>query len=173
MTALPVSPTDDGVAGALRALLVSLFSDLASNDIMQGQQNRTPMPTGPDFIIFVPDSRDRMSTSIREYDPTAKTRMTSHSTRVGFMVNFYGPNSTDNAQIFGTLFRDLYGCDFLAPYGVQPLWSDDGRQMPLVSGEEQYIDRWMVRTMMQANPTVVTSQQFADNVTVRLIEADS
>jgi hypothetical protein len=88
------------------------------------------------------------------------------------MVNFYGPNATDNAQIFNQLFRDLYGCDFLRDYDVQPLWCDDGRQLPLVDSEKQYETRWMIRALMQINPTISTSQDFADTLDLTIVEAD-
>lgn len=173
MANLVASPSDDDVMTGLRAFFLALFPDLDPKNVVQGQQNNVPMPEGPDFILFIPSARGQLSTSIRDYDPTNGLRITSRSTQVDVQVNFYGPSSTDFAQVFSTMFRDLYGCDFLKPYNIQPLWSDDGRQMPLVDGEQQYEARWLVRTLLQVNPAVSTSQDFTDNVTIKLVEADT
>ena len=75
-------------------------------------------------------------------------------------------------QIVSTLLRDTYGCDFLRPHLVQPLYTGDPRQLPLVTGEQQYLQRWMLGATLQFNPTVSTSQQFADIVDVTLVEID-
>lgn len=171
MANLAPVPTDDTVYVGLRALLLNLFPSIDPKNILQGQQNDVPMPVGPDFILMIPEGRKPLATTIRDYNGVY-TRTTTRSTRFDIMVNFYGPSSPDLMQVFMTLFRDLYGCDFLKPYGIQPLWNDDGNQMPLVDGEQQYEQRWMVRTALQANPAVSTSQDFADKVSVTLVEAD-
>jgi hypothetical protein len=157
----------------LRALLIDMFPDVNAVNFIQGQQNNTPMPPGPNFVVMIPAERNQLATTTRDYDPTDGLRVTTRSTQSGVQLNFYGPGSTDFAQVFTTLFRDLYGCDFLKAYGIQPLWCDDGRQMPLVSGEEQYIERWMVRTLLQINPAISTKQDFAAIVDIKLVEADS
>jgi len=163
---------DDDVFAALKAFMHEILPELANNDIRQGQQNDVPMPVGPDFVILIPTDRASLATTVRNYAPTDSQRLTTLSTQVGCQINFYGPNATDHAQIFAQLFRDLYGCDYLRPFGVQPLWCDDGRQMPLVDSEQQYTTRWLVHALMQINPTVSTSQQFADTVGVIIVEAD-
>lgn len=181
---MPVSITDDDVFIVLQDFILAVIPDLTGpasdplRNVRQGQQNDTPLPPGPDFVVMVPTDRAVLATTVREYfppldpAPAEGRRDTTRATQVGCMVNFYGPNSTDYAQIFNTLFRDLYGCDFMREAGVQPLWCDDGRQMPLVDSEKQYTARWMIRALMQINPTVSTPQQFADTVDLTLVEAD-
>lgn len=164
--------SDDDVFAALKTFIQNVLPGLVPDDVRQGQQNDVPMPPSNNFVIMIPADRKGLATTEREYDPTNGLRATTRSTQVGAMVNFYGEQATDNAQTFNLLFRDLYGCDFLAAYGVQPLWCDDGRQMPLLSSEKQYVTRWMVQAVMQINPTVSTRQQFADKVTISLVEAD-
>lgn len=90
-------------------------------------------------------------------------------------VDIHGPNSTDNTQIVATLFRDEYATlffDALDP-PLAPLYVDDGRQIPFVSGENQYEDRWVLMMKLQLNPVVSTSQQFADTLTVGIEEIDT
>ena len=175
---MPLTITDDDVFAARKAFIHDVLPDLTNDNVRQGQQNDVPMPAGSDFVIMIPADRSGLATTVRDYTPPVDpipalgTRETTRSTQVGCYVNFYGPSATDNAQIFNQLFRDLYGCDFLRPYSVQPLWCDDGRQMPLVDSERQYTTRWMIHALMQINPTVSTSQEFADTVSVTIVEAD-
>lgn len=169
---MTVTITNDDVFTALRAFILDVVPALTGANVRQGQENRAPMPPGPDFVIMTPQDRAGLATTVRAYRPLDGMRDTTRSTQAGVLLNFYGPNATDNGQVFNTLFRDAYGCDFMRSYGVQPLWCDDGRQMPLVDGEKQYTSRWMVHALMQLNPTVSTSQTFADTVTVSILEAD-
>lgn len=176
-----VIPSDDTAMTALRAFILDVLPALAGSggvNVQQGQNNDVPMPPGPNFVIFTPSSRMGLATTIRDYTPPVPpipalgTRLTTRSVRMGVFINFYGPAATDNAQTFNLLFKDLYGCDFLRPYGVQPLDCDDGRQLPLVAGEKDYIARWLVQAYLQINPAVSTAQEFADTVNVELIQAD-
>lgn len=175
---MPVSITDDDVFAALKAFIHDVIPALTNDNVRQGQQNNVPMPPGPDFVIMTPADRAGLATTVREYfppvdpAPATGTRETTRSTQVGCYVNFYGPNATDNAQVFNQLFRDLYGCDFLRSFAVQPLWCDDGRQMPLIDSENQFVTRWMIHALLQINPTVSTTQEFADTVAVTIVEAD-
>ena len=93
---------------------------------------------------------------------------------INVQVDVHGPNSTDNTQRLVTLFRDAYGCDFFTATGfdIQPLYIDDGQQTPFVNGEGQYEDRWVLQVKLQANPVVMTGQQFADTLSVGLKEID-
>jgi hypothetical protein len=170
MTALSI--IDDDVFTALAALINDVLPALGVVNVQQGQQNRTPMPPGPNFAIMTPADRVQLSANARDYDTSTGKRLIGRSVQVGVAVNFYGANATDNGQIFSQLFRDPYGCDFLRPFHVQPLWCDDGRQMPLTDSEKQYATRWMIHTWLQINPTVSTSQAFADTVTVNQKKVD-
>lgn len=169
---MAISITDDDVFVALVAFLRDVLPALGVNNIRQGQENNVPMPPGPDFVIITPSDRSGLATTSHDYAPLLDQRDTTRATQVGCYVNFYGPNATDNGQVFNQLFRDMYGCDFMRPYNVQPLWCDDGRQMPLIDDSKQYETRWMIRAVMQINPTVSTTQQFADTLELTIVEAD-
>lgn len=170
---------DDDVFTALVSFVNTILSQLGAQNVQQGQQNRTPMPLGPDWCLLVPADRSPLATTVHNYTQTSPhdgtgTRQTARSTQVGVFVNFYGPNATDNGQVFNQLFRDMYGYDFLIPSGVAPLWCDDGRQMPLIDSEEQYQTRWMIHALVEIVPVVSTAQQFADSVKVTTFyEADN
>lgn len=94
---------------------------------------------------------------------------------ITIQVDVHGPNSTDNTQRIVTLFRDGFTCEFFTDggYPVQPLYIDDGDQIPFINGENLYEDRWVLKARLQANPVVSTPQQFADTLTVGIKEIDA
>lgn len=169
--------TEQAVFTGLRAFVLDVLT-LPANQVVKGQQNRAPMPSGPNFVVLTPSGRARLATNVRTYvpsdDPASADgeRQTQQQTRLDIQIDVYGPASAENAQILSTLLRDAYGCDFLRPHQVQPLYLGDPRQLPLVTGEQQYLARWMLGATLQFNPTVSTSQEFADIVDVTLVEAD-
>ena len=169
--------TEQAVFIGLRAFVRDVLT-LTDLNVVKGQANRVPMPVGPDFVVLTPTGRAQLATTVRTYEPSddpapaVGQRDTQRQTRLDVQVDVYGPAAAENVQIVSTLLRDMYGCDFLGPYLVQPLYCGDPRQMPLVTGEQQYLARWMLGATLQFNPTVSTSQQFADIVDVTLVEAD-
>lgn len=94
---------------------------------------------------------------------------------VVYQLDVHGPNSSDNAQIVSTLFRDQYGVDAFASSGfdVTPLYADDPKQIPFINAESQYETRWVVEAHMQANQAVLLPLQFADQVAVTPVSVDA
>jgi hypothetical protein len=164
------SISEDAVMTALRSFLLEVLP--AGVEVIQGQQNRAPEPRGPNHIVMTPARREQLSSTTHGYDPASNSNTVARSTAFHCTLDIYGPDGSDNAQVVSTLLRDSYGCEFLEPYGIQPLYCDDGQQMPLVNGEFQYENRWMVRCVLQANPSVVVSAEFGDSVITTLTRAD-
>lgn len=157
--------TDDAIMTALRSFLLSVVD----TEVILGQSNRVPEPISDDFIVMTARNRKQISTTTHAYDPTTGINRVGRSNTISVQLDIYGPNSNDNAQVIATLFRDEYGCEALGP-NIQPLYCDDGQQMPLVNGEFQYQDRWMLSVTMQANPEISTPAEFATNVSVTPVE---
>lgn len=162
--------TEDAVMTTLRSFLLGILP--AGMEVVQGQQNRVPQVVGPDYVVFTPIRREFLSSTNRTNRPVDGAVDVSRSTSATFQLDVYGPNSTDNAVTIATLFRDDYGCRAMAGTGVQPLHCDNGQQMPLINGEEQYEARWTLQAVLQVNPSVSTPMQFADSVAVTFVEAD-
>jgi hypothetical protein len=174
---LTIDLTESAILTVLRAFLIDVLP-LAPESIVQGQDNRVSEPMAGDFIVFWPLNRMRLSTNRETWDvlnpaPSAMDRM--QPTQVLVQLDVHGPNSTDNCQIITTTFRSDYATTFFAASGkeIQPLYADDGHQMPFINGEQQYEDRWVIQAVLQANPIVSTPQQFADTLTVDLVEVDT
>lgn len=96
-------------------------------------------------------------------------------TKVVIQLDVHGPNSADNAQTISTLFRDDYAFQFFKTSGfdVAPLYADDPKQMPFVSGEQQVENRWVIDAAIQANQVVRAPQQFADQLHANPINVEA
>lgn len=93
-------------------------------------------------------------------------------TEYAMQVDVYGPNSGNNSKVIEGLFYSEYGTTAFAASGlpISPLRIDEARQVGFVSGEDQWVDRWMLEVRMQVDPTIGTPQQYFPEVTVDLHE---
>ena len=112
--------------------------------------------------------------TINSEQMAAGTTTLIQKTEAVVQLDIHGPNSQDNTQIITTIFRDDIGVQFFAASGfdMAPLYSDDPRQMPFLNAESQYEDRWIVDLHIQINPAVILPQQFADALSLTLIDVD-
>lgn len=162
MSQHPLSLSEDEIMTGLRAFVLDVMP--AGVEAIQGQDNFVTMPAGTDFVVMTPAQRVQMSQTTHAYDPVSGNQEIARSTSLHFHLDTYGPNASDNIQVLTTLFRDDYGFQFFAPYGLAPLYCDDGQQMPLVSGEKTYIQRWLMRGVLQTNLDVTVPVQYADTL---------
>lgn len=168
---LPLSLTEEQILTGLRAFLLAVCPE--GTEVVQGQDNRVPMPAAANFIVMTPAQRVQLSTTATEYDASAGTKEVSRSTSLHFQLDIYGPSASDITQVITTLFRDAYGAAFLADYGLGALYCDDGQQMPLVTGEDQWLQRWMMRGVLQTNLGVMIPATFSDQLDLSVIVADA
>lgn len=168
-----IAPVLDDLFTALGDFIQSMLP--TNTPIVQGLDNRVPEPLpAAGFVVMTAVTTLRLATTVDSWDQTltAPTTLEHHnSIQVGIQVDFYGPSSMDWANMFSTLFRNTVGCDALAPT-CQPLYADDAVQAPLIDGEEQYEQRWLVNAQLEYDPTVSTAQDFADTLEVGLINVD-
>ncbi len=171
------TPTLDDIYTKLRAFLRTIVGD--DVEVMQGLGNRVPLPAGP-FVAMTAIMQLRLATNQDAYtdepDDTVPSvpvglRSIQQNTRIDVQLDFYGADSGNWAAMASTLLRDDYGCEMLAP-AAQPLYADDAKMAPLVTGEEQYLQRWIVTATLQYNPVTTLPQQFADAAVVDLINVD-
>lgn len=178
MTTPTISLTETQVLTALRSVLSGMVDPSVA--IIRGQGNLTPEPTG-DFIVMTHTFRMRLATNQDllpgpgVVNPTIQQTLIAE--RLDIQLDIHGPNSTDNAQIIETLFRDDYACQAFAalspPVAIQPLYGDDARQVPFINAANQYEDRWVMNVAMQGNFVISTTQQYADTLTVGIKEVDT
>ena len=176
---LVVSPTQDDVLTAVRTLLLSIVP--TGTIVLRGPVDRAAQPIA-DHILVTPVHRERLRTNLYldhapppGPDPNGTVDM-EQGTKLELQVDFYGETGGESGpaawmDAFTTVWRSEYAVDALAPT-CSPLYADEGRMMPLVTGEEQYLERWMVRAFLQYNPVTTAPQEYADVLDVTLINVD-
>lgn len=174
MTAATVSPTLSQLYTVLGDFIKSVLG-LNAGQVFQGYPNRTAMPpsAAAGYVVMSAMTKRRLRTNVDTWvsgpDPTEMSA--EQGQQIDIQIDCYSPISSDWSDILTTLLRDEYGCIALAGAGnypdnpiCQPLYADDPIRAPLVNGEEQYEDRWIVTARIQYNPVTVTPQQFADTL---------
>jgi hypothetical protein len=140
--------------------------------VIKGLQNRVPIPNTP-FVSMTILSHSRLATNETAYvDPieTIGTKNSKASTQFKIQLDCYGPESGEWAGMISTLLRDEVGTIGLGD-NIQPISADDPVMLPLISGEQQYEQRWAVTALFQANPITTTPMQFFDEANVETISA--
>jgi hypothetical protein len=170
---LTVSPTQNAVCIKLDALIVDIVP--AGTQVLRGPINRAAQPKA-DHVIYTPIFLHRLRTNVEtDVDPFPApdpgTMRLEQGTRLDFQVDFYGGLAADWAAMFTTIMRSEYGVDKLAP-DAAPLYADEARNIPLVTGEEQFLERWTVRAVLQYNPVTTVLQQYAGTAAVDIINVD-
>lgn len=168
---VPISITEDDLVEDLGA-----FADtLLDCEVVRGQVNRVPSPKG-DFVVVTPMGMVGLSLPVTAYaDPTPDTgtRTLTRPTQWAVQVDCYGERAQDRALVLSIALRSQYGCEFLGELGrAQPLYTGEPRQMPLITGEDQYMERWSFDAVLQFNPSITLPQQFAEHLHVDLVEVD-
>lgn len=118
--------------------------------VIKGQVNRVSMPHGS-FIVMMPIFRKALSMNVKTVKETSSDIMTP--TELTMQLDFYGDNAGDMAQIFLNCIHDDFAFRFF-PLGIKPLYTSDIRQLPFITGEKNYLDRWSTDLTLQFNPTV-------------------
>lgn len=169
-----ISLTQDSAFTALRSALLAMLPD--GVEVIRGQANRVPMPASSDFVVMTPTGRVQLSTTTHDYSPPTDpapakgTEGIGRSTRLDVQLDVYGDSAADNATIVTTLLRDAWGVDQMKGSGVVPLYCTDPMQMPLVAGEQQWIERWTMTVALHATPVATVPTEFADNLVTGLQE---
>lgn len=176
MSGFAISPIlQTGVYVPLAAF-ISTVTGLDSQHVVQGIPNRASMPS-PGFIGMQTILRRRLATNLHLYDevdPAPTTAGFLESIEMTIQIDCYGPQSTDEiegaedwANILSATLRDEYGVNALAPT-LAPLYADEAQMIPLVAGEEQYEERWMVTARFEFDPTTTVPQQYANVLKIKL-----
>jgi len=178
---LVVAPTLQDVYAPIVSFIRGV-TGLDANHVVQGLPNRAAMPT-PGFVSFQAIHRARLRTNLDLWDETTNPPMSAgieEGVELRLQIDCYGPSSCDWANMLSATLRDEYGCTQLAtlaaamtpPFTLQPLYADDAAMVPLVDGEEQYEERWMVDARFQINPVTTTPQEYADVLNLLLINVE-
>jgi hypothetical protein len=155
-----VSHTVDDVIDALAAIV----SNFMTGPIVRAQVNNVPLPSYPCAVLTEVNQVD-LNVPWLEYQSTSDLLDIHASARIDVQIDFYGQSAGDYCKAMKSAFRSPWAYDKM-PDGIKPLYTSDGIQSPLISGEQQYEPRWTLTVSMQYNPVVSLPQQFADEAYV-------
>ncbi len=161
--------TQDDVYTALRTFVQAVLG--TGIEVVQGLANRVATPVGPNYVAITALLAVRLATNVNSFDAIEGTTAALAQQRYDVQVDVYGPLSSNYATMLTTLFRDAYACD-LMPAGIQPLYADDPVQVPLVDGEQQYDQRWLITASVQYNPTTTTGVEFFEEIEITPVNVD-
>ena len=151
------SITVDQVIDALADFLAPF---VPAAQIVRAQVNRVPMPSNPGIVLTELNQVD-LSVPDTEYQPDDSTATIKGPTRIDVQIDFYGEQASEFCKTVKTAFRSHWGFSHF-PANIKPLYTSDGIQAPLVTGEQQYESRWTLTASLQYNPIVTVPQDFAD-----------
>ncbi|MGA7539851.1 MAG: hypothetical protein WBW93_13910, partial [Steroidobacteraceae bacterium] len=128
--------------------------------ITQGQQNRIPMPSGPCVILTTLGAPERIGTNDDDTVPVVDAAGTITGYTAGVtadfvyhvQADFYSPQAESWAMSAELLWRDNIGINAM-PDGMKPLYSEGRMQLPIVGGEDQWIQRWTMTLVLDYQPT--------------------
>lgn len=153
------SITVDQVIDALADFLAPF---VPGSQVVRAQVNRVAMPPNP-CVILTEMLQVDLSVPATEYQPDDDTATVEGPTRIDVQIDFYGAQAGEFCKTVKTAFRSHWGfANF--PANIKPLYTSDGIQSPLTTGEQQYESRWTLTASLQYNPIVTVPQEFADEL---------
>lgn len=158
------SITVDQVIDALKAFLAPF---MPGAQIVRAQVNRVALPSNPCAVLTELLQVD-LSVPATDYQPLADTATIYGPSRIDVQIDFYGAQAGEFCKTVKTAFRSHWGFAHF-PANIKPLYTSDGVQSPLLTGEQQYESRWTLTASMQYNPTVTVPQEFADEAYPTLV----
>ena len=158
------SITVDQVIEAMAAFLAPF---MPGAQIVRAQVNRVALPSNPCAVLTELLQVD-LSVPATDYQPLADTATIYGPSRIDVQIDFYGAQASEFCKTVKTAFRSDWGFTHF-PANIKPLYTSDGVQSPLLTGEQQYESRWTLTASMQYNPTVTVPQEFADEAYPTLV----
>lgn len=158
------SITVDQVIDALADFLAPFVPGAS---VVRAQVNRVAMPPNP-CVILTEMLQVDLSVPATDYQPDDNTATVYGPSRIDVQIDFYGAQAGEFCKTVKTAFRSHWGFEHF-PANIKPLYTSDGMQSPLTTGEQQYESRWTLTASLQYNPTVTVPQEFADEATPNLV----
>lgn len=160
----------------LQAFLMEI-TGLDIDHVLKGQQNHTPMPL-ENFIYMTPLRQVGLSTNRMMYDDNGVfgegKQLNSRTTQWPCQIDCYGEGAANLATIIATLTRSDYSCEWFKANGgiLSPSHCTEPHQTTMITGEQQYEDRWTMEFVAQYDPVVTTRQDFMKEINVGIVAAD-
>lgn len=159
---------------AIRDMLIQ-YTDCPPANIFVGYGNRVELPSDNNYIVFTVLNPVRTGTPIVENSSTPNIgKVTSYQDfRLPIQIDFYGNFAFDRANDIINISRTDFLCSFFKPYNIQPIACDDARNLTGISGEDEYVERWMVSLEIDYRDAVSVSQDVFNTAELNIFETES
>ena len=141
---------------------------VGSAQIIRAEVNRVAPPNGA-YVELTELMQVDLEYPRTWYDNTYLQNNTVGPKRISVQADFYGPLSGDWCAAVKQMFRTPYAASAF-PDGIAPLYTDEGHQAPLITGEEQYLRRWALTLELQYNPIVVIDAESANTLKMNIVQ---
>lgn len=156
-----MATTKQQIQQGIRDMLLH-FTTCDLKNVICGYNNKVTLPDDNDYIVFSVLNPYRYGTPKQRYCEGCWVSVQTF--RVEVQIDFYGKFAFDRANDIINLSRTMFLCDFLKPYGIQPIACDDAQNLTGISGEMEYVERWMVRFEIDYEKAVTDSQDYFNTV---------
>lgn len=159
---------------AIRNMLIQ-YTDCPPANIFAGYGNRVELPQSNNYIVFTVLNPVRTGTPLIINESTPENgKITSYQDfRLEIQIDFYGDFAFDRANDIINISRTDFLCSFFEPYNIQPIACEDARNMTGISGEDEYVERWMVSLEIDYRDAVSVSQEVFNTVDLNIFESES
>ncbi|CAK7192386.1 hypothetical protein COMNV_00582 [Commensalibacter sp. Nvir] len=164
----PTSTSEMGIYEAMVRFFKNRFPEI---EVIRGQSNRVALPKNP-FVLLQMIGKKCLSTIESRYDPVKKIMRECYE--VMMRVDFWGTEACkacDLSTQFSTLWNDDSTYDLFRSFNapLYPLYTDNDRMMTLITGEEQYSDRYSRDVYLEYHPEVALQQESAIELELTMI----
>jgi hypothetical protein len=164
-----VSISEHALLVSLRAYIVAL-TGYAQDHVVRGRVNGVPMPSAP-FIVVQSLGLEPWRTNVDAWDATHNATLIDAGVQATFQVDCYGPAALDTALILSLALRDTYAQQFF-PSGAASMYASSPKQLPFITAEEQYEERWSFDAVLAYNPVVSVPQDYFETIDIGLKPVD-
>lgn len=155
---------------AIRNMLIK-YTNCPANHILAAYNNHVELPNDNDYIIFT------IMNPMRYGTPRVITTLSGNTSYQDYLIpvqiDFYGDLAFDRANDIINISRTEFLCQFLEQYGIQPIACDEAQNLTGISGEQEYVDRWMVRLEVDYQDAVSDSQDSFNTAELNIFETES
>lgn len=146
------------------------YTDCPANNILAGYNNHVKLPSDNNYIIFSLLNPFRYGTPRVEFKNGKNTSYQTY--RMTVQLDFYGDLSFDRVSDIINISRTEFLCQFLKPYGIQPIACDEAQNLTGISGEQEYVERWTVRLEIDYDDAVSDSQDWFNTAELNIFETE-
>ena len=154
---------------AIREMLKK-YTDCPADKILAGYNNHVQLPADNNYIIFTILNPVRYDTPRVVVDRNGFKSYQDFRCEV--QIDFYGDFAFDRACDIVNISRTEFLCEFLKPYGIQPIACEEAQNLTGVSGEMEYVERWMTRLEFDYQDAVSGNQDWFNTAELNIFETE-